>query len=135
MIAAIHFDFPLGWEAGVPLVLGALLLAVWRQKRRGLSGTRIALLTGLRGIALLPLVFLAARPVWMAKEPPAAAARPVILLVDRSESMSLEENDRTRYQQALGFAREYLLPALKSANFPVQAVAFAEEAEAADGAR
>jgi len=60
--------------------------------------------------------------------------RPVVLLMDRSESMSLEENERTRYQQALNFARDYLLPALKSANLPVQALAFAQDAEQVDGA-
>src|SRR5207248_1023916 len=93
-----------------------------------------AVLAVLRGVALFALVFLAARPVWIAKEPPATAVRPVVLLMDRSESMSLEENERTRYQQALNFARDYLLPALKSAGLPVQALAFAQDAEQVDGA-
>ena len=69
----------------------------------------------LRGIPLLILVALSARPFWTTRQPPAGAARPVVLLMDRSESMSLEENERSRYQHALGFAREHLLPALKSA--------------------
>src|SRR5205823_10520751 len=99
----------------------------------GFNGSRIASLTGLPGIPFLAVVFLAARPFWTAKEPPATAPRPVILLVDRSESMSLEENERTRYQQALSFARDHLLPALKSANLPVQALLFAQDAEPADG--
>src|SRR5947208_15328185 len=134
MIAAIHFDFPLGWQAGLSLVLAVLALAAWRQRRGGFNGSRIATLTALRGIPLLAVVFLAARPFWTAKEPPATALRPVILLVDRSESMSLEENDRTRYQQALAFAREHLLPALKSAGLNIQALLFAQDAEPADGA-
>ena len=53
--------------------------------------------------------------MWIAKEPPAPASRSVMLLMDRSESMSLEEQDATRYQQALEFLRGRLLPALKSA--------------------
>ena len=92
-------------------------------------------MTALRGVPLIVLVVLCARPVWVAKEPPATTLRPVVLLMDHSESMSLEENDRTRYQQALGFARDYLLPALKSAGLPVQALVFAEDAEPADGTK
>src|SRR5438045_7816894 len=106
MIALIHFDFPLAWQVGVPLVVVALALATSRQGRHGLKGRQRAVLAVLRGVALFALVFLAARPVWIAKEPPATAVRPVVLLMDRSESMSLEENERTRYQQALNFARD-----------------------------
>ena len=80
----------------------------------GLAGSRIAALAALRGIALLVLVFLAARPIWITREPPASATRSVMVLMDRSESMSLEERDANRYQQALGFLRERLLPALQS---------------------
>ena len=47
--------------------------------------------------------------------------------------MSLEERDASRYQQALEFLRERLLPALKSANLPVQAMLFDQSAEPADG--
>src|SRR5689334_21002675 len=113
MIAAIHFDFPLAWQLGVPLALALVAVAAWRLRSRGLSRPRVGALSALRGLALLALVFLAARPVWIAKEPPATAPRPVVLLMDRSESMSLEENEHTRYQQALDFARDHLLPALK----------------------
>src|SRR5262249_4822415 len=73
-------------------------------------------------------------PVWTAKEPPAAASRAVALLLDRSESMSLEEPDVSRYQAALDFLRSRLLPALKSAKLPVQAMLFDESVEVADGA-
>jgi len=133
MTAAIVFDFPEGWLLGLPLAL-ALALAVWRQLRGGLSLGRTAGLGALRAIAMVMLIFLAARPAWMAHEPPASAGRPVIILMDRSESMSLEDRDSSRYQQALDFARERLLPALKSAHLPVQAMLFDEAAEPADGA-
>lgn len=134
MLAVIQFEFPLGWQAGLPVALAALGLAFWRQRQHGVGSSRAGLLTLFRSLALLPLVFLAARPVWLAKEPPPpGAARPVVLLMDRSESMSLEENEATRYQQALRFARDFLLPALKSAGLPVQARLFAEQTEPVDG--
>jgi uncharacterized membrane protein len=134
MIAVIIFEFPLGWLFALPLGV-ALAFAIWRQHRRGLATSRIAGLGALRVIALLVLVFLAARPVWMSREPPAPATRSVMLLMDRSESMSLEERDTSRYQQALGFLRERLLPALRAANLPVQAMLFDQGAEPADGAK
>ena len=71
----------------------------------------------------------------MTREPPASATRPVMVLMDRSESMSLEERDASRYQQALGFLRERLLPALRAASLPVQAMLFDQGAEPADGAK
>lgn len=134
MIALLFFEVPRAWLLAVPIV-GLLLFAAWRQRRRGLSRHRIAACAALRGLALLVLLFLAARPVWVEKEPPGNAARPVVVLLDRSESMSLEEQDKSRYQRALGFLRERLLPALKSAQMPVQAMLFDGNAELADGAR
>ncbi|HWH71888.1 MAG TPA: vWA domain-containing protein, partial [Candidatus Sulfotelmatobacter sp.] len=134
MSAVITFDFPAGWFFGLPF-LALLLLAAWRQYRRGLAAGRILLLAALRAVALLALLFLAARPVWTAKQPQAPTSRSVELLIDRSESMSLEEAGASRYQQALVFLRERLLPALKSAHLPVQATLFDQGAEAADGAK
>jgi uncharacterized membrane protein len=134
MIAVIIFEFPLGWLFVLPLG-AALGFTMWRQRRAGVSASRIARLGALRVIALLVLVFLAARPIWMTQEPPASATRSVMLLMDRSESMSLEERDISRYQQALGFLRERLLPALRAASLPVQAMLFDQSAEPADGAK
>jgi uncharacterized membrane protein len=134
MIAAIVFEFPLGWLFALPLGM-ALAFAIWRQRRRGVATSRIAGLGALRAMAMLVLVFLAARPIWMSREPPASVTRSVMLLMDRSESMSLEERDATRYQQALDFLRERLLPALQAASLPVQAMLFDQNAEPADGAK
>lgn len=132
MIAAIHFEYPLGWLWAIPLgaVLGLSLLS---QVRRGVRRSRMFALTWLRMAALLPLLVLLARPFWIAKEPAAAASRAVALLVDRSESMSLEDVDVSRYDQALQFLRGRLLPALKSAGLPVQAMLFDEGVQSADG--
>src|ERR1051326_79676 len=112
MLASITFEFPPAFLLALPLGAG-LVFAVWRQRKRGLPKNRIVALSALRVVALLLLVFLAARPVWVAKEPPATAARSVVVLLDQSESMSLEEHDATRFQQALNFLRQRLLPALK----------------------
>ncbi len=131
-MAALTFEFPQGWYCGLPLVL-VLGFAVWRQYRRGLSARQIVALTGLRLVVLLPLVALAARPVWITKEAPASSARSVAVLMDRSESMSLQEQDQTRYQDALAFLRERLLPALKTAHLPVEAMLFDQTASPADG--
>jgi len=132
MSGAIFFEFPLAWFLAFPL-LAALALLVWRLRRRGLPAARILTLCALRGLALLVLLVLAARPLWLSREPPAAATRSVAVLMDRSESMSLEDRDASRYQQTLGFLRDRLLPALRSANLPVQALLFDQGAEAADG--
>jgi hypothetical protein len=134
MSGAIIFDFPRAWLLALPLA-AALAFAIWRQRRGGLKRSRILAVGALRAFALLALVFLAARPIWMSREPPAAATRSVMVLMDRSESMSLEERDATRYQQALDFLRERLLPALQAASLPVQAMLFDQSAEPADGAK
>src|SRR5690242_6645821 len=133
MIAAIFFESPLGLLGGIPLAL-AVGFGAWWQRRRGLAWKRIVSLAALRSIAMLPLVLLVARPIWLAKEP-AAASRQVMLLMDRSESMSLADPEVNRYQQALKFLGGRLLPALKSARLPVHAMLFDDGIESADGAQ
>jgi uncharacterized membrane protein len=134
MTAALLFDFPLGCLAGLPLA-AAVAFATWRQHRRAVPVRRIAALAALRLLALSPLVFLAARPVRLAREPRAASSRPAIVLVDRSESMSLTDDRLSRYHEAVKFLRARLLPALKSARLPVQAMVFDQGVEPADDAR
>jgi hypothetical protein len=134
MTAVITFEFPLGWLAAIPLA-GALALSFWRRRKAGLQKSEILRLILLRGTAFLLLAFLAARPVWITREPQSSAARSVALLLDRSESMALEEPDTSRFKRAVDFLRERLLPAFKSANLPVQAMLFDKSVEAADGAK
>src|SRR6266481_8087764 len=134
MNATVVLEFPAGALFVLPL-FAVLAFITWRQRRRGLELKRIIMLAILRGLALLILGLLITRPVWIAKEPPAAASRSVMLLMDRSESMSLEEGDTSRYHQTLDFLRDRLLPALKSAHLPVQAMLFDQTAEPADGAK
>lgn len=127
------FDYPPGWQVGLPLAVAVVIAAALVQHRRALGRGRIAVLALLRVVALVALALLLARPTWVSQDPPAPTNRTVLLLVDRSESMSVEEADTTRYRQALDFLREDLLPALNSAALPAQAFLFAEDAQPADG--
>src|SRR5258708_7064441 len=106
MTAAILFEFSQGFLIGLPLA-AAFGWSAWRLRRVS-TRTRLLILSGLRAVALVALLFLAARPIWLTKEPPAAATRSVALLMDRSESMSLQDRQTTRYEQALEFVRERL---------------------------
>src|SRR5579859_3090256 len=132
MNVAVHFELPAMWFLGLPL--GALLgWAAWRQRRRGLARWRVVTLLGLRALPLVLLLFLAARPVRVSREWVGPAARPVVILVDRSESMSLKEPEATRYERALDFLRRRLLPALESAQLTVQGMVFDQTTEAVTG--
>ena len=53
MTSSLIFQFPAGWQAGLPLVLVLLGFRIWRQRRRGLARSRIARLAGLRLVVLL----------------------------------------------------------------------------------
>jgi hypothetical protein len=132
MIGAIQFEYARAWFWGLPLI--ALWLWRWRREAQlGIPAARRLLLGSLRAAVLLLLVFLAARPVWISRLPEAAAGRSLMLLVDRSESMSLEEDGQTRYQRAYDFVRQQLLPGFKAAGVPMHAMLFAEDAERTDG--
>jgi hypothetical protein len=134
-VNSLTFESALACQLGLPLAAAALGLSLWSNLRQGMARERAVLLGALRALALLPLVLLAAQPTWVSREPAGPTNRNVVLLYDRSESMSLEEGEKTRYQQALDFSREHLLPALKSSGLGSQGFLFAEEAEAADGAK
>ena len=127
-IATIRFELPGAWWLLFPLT-AILVYSTWRQHQLGLSARRLLTLSGLRLGALLALVCLIARPIQTTRTPAATASRPVALLVDRSESMSLDEGSSTRYQQALDFLNSRLLPALQSAHLPVQTLLFDKSPE------
>ena len=93
MTAAIVFEFPLGWLLSLPLA-AILTLSILRQRQSGLGFHRIIVLCALRSLPLLALLFLVSRPVWVAREPPASAARSAVLLLDRSESMKKQGQQR-----------------------------------------
>lgn len=133
MSAAIAFQLPAAWVGLVP-ICALILWAAARQRVRGCSPRRVLLLASLRFLPLAGLVFLAARPVRLTAQASKASARPVMVLLDRSESMSLKEGGLTRYQKAVEFLDRRLLPALKSANLPVQGLLFDQNAQPARSA-
>ncbi len=135
MTAHLVFGFPLGWQIGLPIAGALLMTMAWSLRQDGLGWGRIAALTGLRGVALLILAFLVARPTWVSHEVDSPNKNSVVLLMDRSESMSLEEDHQTRYTRAVKLAREQVLPALKAAGWQTDALLFAEDVQAADGAQ
>ncbi len=129
----IVLESPLAAVAGAALAAAALGLYAWAHRRRGRPWRQAAPLAALRGAVLAALVLLAARPVRVDVDEEARAHNRVVLLVDRSESMSLGQSDQTRYGQAVEMARRDLVPALTSAGFHVRAMLFAGDAAPADG--
>jgi uncharacterized membrane protein len=127
------FEHSAVWMIGLPVALGLTLAAAWSQWRQARPKKQLALLAVLRGAVLTALVLLAARPVYVDQEKEGRKSNQVVLLVDRSESMSLKEGGRSRYREAVDFLRDRLLPALKSARVQVQPLLFAEDVAAADG--
>lgn len=129
----VAFEFPIALWLGLPLAAGVVAALAVALHRRRVPAARIAALAGLRGVVLVGLTLLAARPVWPKPEEPPGERRTVVLLVDRSESMALEDDGKAREVHALRFAREQLLPALKAEGLGSEAFLFAEDARPADG--
>lgn len=125
----IVFDAPLFFLAGAPLAVALAAVTAFLLRRRGLPWTRIAAIAGLRGLALLLLAFLLARPVALAKEDP-KERKTVSLLIDRSRSMSLKESGETRHARAVRLAWEKLLPALDAKGLKVEPFVFADDTTA-----
>lgn len=132
MAAYFKFDFPLALWIGLPLSVGLTYLA-W-QRLAGLKPRRRTTLVILRAVGLLALVFLAGQPVWV-QEDHSDDKRPLALLLDRSQSMSLSDAGQgaNRYNAMLAFLRERLLPALKKSGQNSEAFLFAHDAVRADG--
>ena len=130
---SIAFDFPQMLLIGPALAAVLLAWQIWSQRKRGVPAGRVAPLGALRTAALLLLALLAARPVKIIDQAGNKNQQAVALLVDRSLSMSLEEDGQTRYQRLIAFARERVLPGLEKAHLAVRPYLFAEDAEPADG--
>ncbi|MHC4400161.1 MAG: hypothetical protein ACYTG0_10820, partial [Planctomycetota bacterium] len=133
MIAQLVFENTAAWWMGLPLAMGALAVCARSHWKAGRTGVRLAGLVGLRAAAFLILLFLIARPVQVEPETEPTRRDRVVLLIDRSESMSLADGDESRYGRVVAFARNELLPALKAAELRAEAFLFAEDAVAADG--
>ncbi len=135
MIAGIYFELPLAWQIGLPAVLFLVLAAAWFQARRGVAKTRVLALAVLRGAALLALVGLVARPVWVTGRGLAERGSPVVVLLDRSQSMAVRDGRQTRFEEALHFLNSKLLPSLSSAGLPVRLMLFDQSAVAVNAHR
>jgi hypothetical protein len=118
---------------GLPVALVVLVAFALSLRRAGQPRGRVAALTALRAGMLVLLVLLAARPVWTPDPSDAADRSEVVLLVDRSRSMSLVDEGRPRYAAAVEFVGDRLAPALNEAGLAVRSYLFAEDATAADG--
>ncbi len=123
------FTFDASWEL-IPgaILIGLVLVMMARDlAKRGLERSKMALLLGLRSVALILLLFLAARPVTVRSHVRSGAPY-VAVLLDRSESMSLEETKQTRFAQATHFLKEELAPAFQSEGWKVHPWLFADKA-------
>lgn len=128
MSFGLIFELPAIWLCALPvgILLGFVSL---RQRRHGLPTIKIAALLLLRSLLLLVILFLAARPVLPSGPEIAETRRPVVVLLDRSKSMSVQDADATRYHRASDFLRRRLQPALEGAKLPVRQMVFDETAE------
>jgi uncharacterized membrane protein len=116
--------------AGIPV---ALLLWAFARRHAGRPRPQWLVLLGLRGGAFLMLLMLLSRPVWVSPESFDEERRRIALLIDRSESMSLDDMDGSRYRAAVRLARDRLVPAFESAGLEVDAYLFAESIRPATG--
>jgi len=117
---------------GLPLITVVMAGFIWRHRRSGLK--QLIVLSALRAAALMSLVLLAGRPTWSSqsgKDPP---RNQVVFLVDRSESMTLEDQeDQQRYRAAIDLLRSKVIPAVEKQRLTAKAYLFAESAAEASG--
>lgn len=134
MAETLTLDLPLVLYWGLPLALLSLVPTAVFLARRGLPKGRIAVLALLRLLALSTVVVLLARPVAVDEQDP-EERRSVLLLLDRSKSMSLVEEGSNRYRRSLDLVRSRLAPALEDEGWRVEPYLFADAAFPATGAR
>ena len=121
------------WLYGLTAVAITLGLFAWIQLRAGLRRRRVIILTSLRAALFIVLVFLMAKPVWTEPDDDQEKRDQVVLLIDRSESMSLREDGTTRYAMAVDYARSTLIPTLEELDVQVVPTLFAESSEQVTG--
>ncbi len=112
---------------GVPVVVAILLTSAVLQRRRGLAPWRVTVLLVLRGLALLTLVLLAARPTSIQREDP-SARQSVALLLDRSKSMALIERGESRYERLVDITENTLVTAFEQEGWEIDTYLFADVA-------
>lgn len=126
--ATLAFDAAWVFLPGAVVILALLGLMTWRLRQRGLPGFETATLILLRGLALLTLLILVARPVSVQGMKQHADPY-VAVVIDRSQSMTLVEDNRERYQRLVDFLGEKLAPALQREKWKIRPWLFAETAK------
>ena len=119
--------FEAGWV--LPWAALVILLLLWMRHqglfKAGVPGRRRAVLLTLRGLMLVVLALLLARPTAVETEDPGARRR-VALLLDRSASMGLEEAGVRRFDVARETVERALIPAFEAVGWSVDPHLFAD---------
>jgi uncharacterized membrane protein len=133
-MSELSFQFPAALLYCGLATSGVLLWCGIALRRRGIPRGRMAIILTLRLVFFVALVLLVSRPVWTSPEPEDEPRKHIALLLDQSESMSVLEGNTSRYQQAVDFARETLLPMVDQSELQVHPFLFADSTQAVDGA-
>ncbi|MCP3963744.1 MAG: hypothetical protein GY719_38400 [bacterium] len=135
MTERLVLELPWLLALGVPVVVAILVTSAVLQRRRGLAPWRVTVLLVLRGLALLTLVLLAARPTSIQREDP-SARQSVALLLDRSKSMALIERGESRFERLVDLTENTLVTAFEQEGWEIDTYLFADAAApASPGAR
>lgn len=129
----LSLENPIALAVGVPLAAIALSLLAWSLSRQNQPRQQLVISLILRAAALCLLLLLISRPVWIDANDEPDRRDEVVLLIDRSESMSLEAGALSRYEAAVELARDRLGPAFANADVRVLPYLFADDASLVDG--
>jgi uncharacterized membrane protein len=125
----VTFDAAWVFIPGALIIMALLFVMAWSFVRQGLPKGEIAALLILRAIALGIVLVLLGRPV-IVRHAAQNSVPYVSLLIDRSLSMSLVEDGRSRYSRLYDLLESRLAPALNRENWAVHPILFAENARA-----
>lgn len=129
----LAFQVPLAMLCALVGVVAMLAWFFLSMRRAGCSSRQIATLMGLRCLLLLGLVLLVGRPVWKSPDEEGQQRERIALLIDRSQSMGIREGNQTRYQQAVAFARDTLIPVVDQSKLQIQPMLFAGDVREVTG--
>jgi uncharacterized membrane protein len=132
-MSELEFQLPTAIVFGVVLVIAALIWFAVQLFRGGVDVRRVAWLLVFRIPLLVVLMLLVARPVWTSPDQTETSRDQVAILIDRSESMSVREGEQTRYEQAVNFARDVVLPAVDQTQLKIRPILFSEDAREVSG--
>lgn len=132
-MSELTFQMPTAMIIAGVAIAGLLAWFAWSLQRHRLKTYRIVTMLVLRTFFLIILVLLVARPVWTAPEPEDQDRDRVVVLIDDSQSMSVLEGDQSRYEQAVAFARDSLLPLVDQSKLEIRPMMFSEEVREVDG--